>query len=238
MEGHIIWQNTSNSSFSTDRLPESILDFASTLPDSRRRLFLHGRALLAEMVFCIAGVERLPDIHYSKNGRPCFAENTMPDFSVGYTGNFVAVALCTEGYVGIDVEVIRLRSQQSLQFQEGFLSTVEQSWINTHPDSLEAMSQIWTIRRSLLKLPATTPAHATPLRVHPLLGRVNLEDLPQASVFSDIYYNVAWACSHSQNLSSLNVWEKAPNDRLEKKDIIIARARAQISSSFLSFYSV
>jgi len=96
----------------THRLSAEVLTATAAFSAKRRQRFLQGRILLAEMMFYLYGLPTLPPIATTPTGRPCFADNHLPDFSLAYASDTVGVLLSNEGKVGLDIEVMRARGGQ------------------------------------------------------------------------------------------------------------------------------
>jgi len=137
----------------TMRVPQDVMTSAGHLPDKRRGRFLAARALLAQLMLRVYGIRDLPPLIASSSGRPCFADPNLPDFSISYAGNMVGVLLAEEGgRAGLDMEIVRAHSRQAQDALTQGLSSGEKAWINAQQDFMEAVTQIWTLRQSILKL--------------------------------------------------------------------------------------
>lgn len=47
--------------------------------------------LLAELMLRVYGIQQLPELITLSNGRPCFADPNLPDFSIAYAGGQIDV---------------------------------------------------------------------------------------------------------------------------------------------------
>jgi phosphopantetheinyl transferase len=188
------------------QLSQQITESASNLPERRRTRFLVARMLLAEMLLRLYGISPLPEIRLSPNGRPHFADPQLPDFSIAYAGNIVGVLLAGEdGSVGLDMEIVRAHSRQTLERYSREISPAEKAWILAQTDPDEAATQLWTMRQSILKL-SDNPKKDS-LRLHPASGRLRSLLQPQTEAFSDVEPLIIWSCAHSSGCERLSLWE-------------------------------
>ncbi|WP_192456243.1 4'-phosphopantetheinyl transferase family protein [Musicola keenii] len=187
------------------RLSDDLILSTHSFSVKRRERYLKSRALLAEMMFYFFGYPVLPPLMISPNGRPCFVDPHLPDFSLGYAGNTIAILLSEEGKVGMDVEIVRFRSQQTPPEPLQPLSHAEKAWINAQLDPLEAATQLCTIRQSVLKIPGFRNGPES-LKLHPASGRLRARHIPDVEVISDVDDYLAWACAHTPRLSRLVLW--------------------------------
>lgn len=188
------------------RLSPRITEAARNLPERRRMRFLAARMLLAEMLLRLYGIPQLPDITQSPNGRPCFIDPRLPDFSIAYAGNMVGVLLAGEdGLVGLDMEIVRAHSRQTLEHFSREISPAEKAWVQAQADPDEAATQLWTLRQSVLKL--TDNQKKDSLQLHPASGRMRSLLLPQAEAVSDVEPLIIWSCALSPGCERLSLWE-------------------------------
>lgn len=85
-------------------------------------------------------------IQYSNNGAP-FIEETPYHLSISHCKGIVAIAICKQYTIGLDVEPI---SEKALRLHEKFINSNEANLLNTH-DSL-LMTRAWSCKETLLKL--------------------------------------------------------------------------------------
>ncbi|OON40235.1 phosphopantetheinyl transferase [Izhakiella australiensis] len=192
----------------THRLSAELIAHTYRFSERRRERFLAARALLAELMQHVYGFSSLPDLITTSSGRPCFADPRLPDFSLAYAGNMVGVLLADEGCrAGLDMEMIRAHSRQAREHQAEMLSSGEQAWINAQQDPIEAATQIWTLRQSVLKLTGEGASGMHSLRLHPASGRLRSVTLPDIQAICDVEPLMIWSCALSPDCDRLRLWE-------------------------------
>lgn len=128
-----------------------VIDNSKQLKGNRQKQFIAGRYLLAELLNDHYAITCLPNIIRCANQRPCFEKSQLPDFNISHSGDYIAVALASNGRVGIDIEQNRPRKHYQ-KIAKQFFSDVENDWLNQQIDSLSAFWQLWTLREAALKL--------------------------------------------------------------------------------------
>ncbi|WJV53889.1 hypothetical protein PCO82_22375 [Pectobacteriaceae bacterium CE90] len=201
------------------RLSDDLISSTQGFSVKRRERYLKSRALLAEMMFYFFGYPVLPPMMVSPNGRPCFIDPHLPDFSFGYAGNTIAILLSEEGKVGMDVEIVHIWSNQKIQ------THAEKAWIEAQLDPLEAATQLCTIRQSILKIPGFNKGEPESLKLHPASGRLRSKHVPEVEVISDIDDYLAWACAHTPTLNQLVLWNYTSACGMRKSGEIIQQQR-------------
>ncbi|MCZ4059688.1 4'-phosphopantetheinyl transferase superfamily protein [Pantoea sp. LMR881] len=209
MAGHFVrW--TGDPGFSPEgmRIPQDVFNTAQRFADKRRGRFLAARTLLAQLMLRVYGINELPPLITKFNGRPAFADSNLPDFSIAYAGNMVGVLLAEEGgRAGLDIEIVRAHSRQTQeQLMQGFTSG-EIAWINAQQDFMEAVTQIWTLRQSILKLTGEGESGLDSLRLLPGAGRLRSTLYPDVQVVCDAEPTLVWACALSSATQRLHLWE-------------------------------
>jgi len=188
---------------------QAVLDHASRLPARRRERFLAVRALLAELMLKVYGLTPLPELTTCKYGRPLFANRDLPDFSIAYAGNVIGVLLAEEGgRVGLDMEMVRAHSRQTIEYHQRFISSSERTWINAQPDPLEASTQIWTLRQSVVKLAGEGEREMAAICLQPGAGRLRATRFPDVQVISDVEPSLVWSCALLTNTDRLCLWDR------------------------------
>lgn len=213
MACHFIRWDATTDSLRTHRLSSDVIEQTASFSAKRRRRFLQGRILLAEMMFYLYGIPQLPPIATTPTGRPCFADSHLPDFSLAYAGNTIGVLLSLEGKVGLDIEVMRARGQNLLH---QYLSSTENAWITAQYDRLEAETQLWSIRQSVLKLSGLSNSEQGSLHLHPFSGHLRSSIAPNVQVMSDAEEYLCWACAHEPGLNRLICWQYDEIQGLQK----------------------
>ncbi|WP_075183342.1 4'-phosphopantetheinyl transferase superfamily protein [Pantoea sp. 1.19] len=191
----------------TGRLPPQLIVGSEGLPERRRGRFLAARALLAELMLHVYGMPELPPLTVSATGRPAFSDPALPDFSIAYAGNVVGVLLADEGgRAGLDMEIVRAHSRQTLEQHYQHFTSAELAWINAQSDPAEAATQIWTLRQSILKLTGEQE-YERHLQLHPASGRLRAAGQPPIQVVSDAETLLVWSCAFSPENDRLRLWE-------------------------------
>ncbi len=203
------WVMTDNEP-NTHRLPADVLDFANSLLPKQRTRFIHGRALLAEIMFYLYGTTHLPQVVMLPSGRPSFATSGLPDFSLAYAGNTIGVMLSGEGKVGLDLEILHARSPVH-QSRQSALSAVEKTWISMQTDPDESASQLECIRQSVHKLSGQSDITSDTLSLHPSSGRLRSSITANVQVMSDIEGSEIWSCAHAPAIQRLICWHYTPS---------------------------
>lgn len=136
---------------SSSLLSNQVIQQATMMDKRRQKQFVACRYLLAELLNEHFGITSLPNIKIGSNSRPQFEKTNLPDFNISHSGDFIAVAICSEGLVGLDIEHDRPRKNIQ-KIAKQFFSSSENSWLNQQNDPLAAFWQLWTLRESALKL--------------------------------------------------------------------------------------
>ncbi|STR05317.1 Uncharacterised protein [Hafnia alvei] len=145
--------------------------------------------------------------------------------------------LGTNGKVGMDVEIIRARQGGFIHLQQQYITSGEKIWIDGQADRLEATTQLWAIRESVLKISGLGTSGLQTLRLLPGAGKLRSTVTPQVETISAIQGEIAWACSKSPTLGQLNYWLM---DQEENQLVnITAEKQAELkeSASYLRFTS-
>ncbi|MEM6161432.1 phosphopantetheinyl transferase [Erwinia sp. P6884] len=189
-------------------LPDPVVNLASSLPEKRRARYLASRVVLAALMQQIYGIAVLPEITMSSNGRPCFADPELPDFSIAYAGNIVGVLLADEeGHGGLGMEFVRAHSRQAIEQLASGLSSGEKAWIRAQADPYEAATQLWAIRQSVLKLSDKADHGTHTLRLLPASGRLRSQAFPDTQAISDVEDLLVWSCAFSRGSDRLHLWD-------------------------------
>jgi len=186
----------------SSRLTRATHDWANQLPSYRRTRYLASRSLLAELLFMLYGIKRLPDIKLSASGRPHFVDATLPDFSVAYAGNIVGVLLAPEGQCGLDMNLQR-RFAASVPDPTYSAGGNEIIWANNQQDPNEARSQLHTLRQSIHKL-IEVPEEF--LQLLPISGRLKVDNAPYIETISDVEDILVWGCAATPGIVGLQLW--------------------------------
>ena len=200
------------------RLPLQIVEHANRFSEKRRARYLAARTLLAELMQRVYGMPTLPELITTANGRPCFADPDLPDFSFAYAGSMVGVVLAEEGgRAGLDMEIVRAHSRQTMEYHFKCLSSGEKAWINAQNDAIEASTQLWTLRQSILKLTGEGEGQdgSSSLRLHPASGRMRSVTWPDIHALCDVEPLLVWSCALSPGTDRLRLWEYNENEGWE-----------------------
>ena len=144
-------QFDSTSLLNSSLISQQVIEQASQFNGKRQLQFVACRYLLAELLNDYFDIPSLPNIIIGLNQRPHFEKANLPDFNISHSGDYIAVAVCSEGKIGIDIEQHRPR-KQFLNIAKQFFSEQEIAWMNQQKDNLSAFWQLWTLRESALKL--------------------------------------------------------------------------------------
>ncbi|RPD97572.1 4'-phosphopantetheinyl transferase superfamily protein [Candidatus Pantoea deserta] len=209
MASHFVrWMGDPGIAADAMRMPQDVLDQARQLPDKRRGRFLIARLMLAQLMLRVYGINTLPALITQSNGRPAFADRDLPDFSIAYAGNMVGVLLAEEGgRAGLDMEIVRAHSRQTQEQLMQALTSGERAWINAQQDFMEAVTQIWTLRQSILKLTGEGSDHMESLQLHPAAGRLRSISYPDIQAVCDAEPTLVWSCALSPATQRLHLWE-------------------------------
>ncbi|CAI2122011.1 4'-phosphopantetheinyl transferase family protein [Serratia ficaria] len=221
----------------TRRLSAEVIAATAAFSIKRRQRFLQGRILLAELMFYLYGLPLLPPIATTPTGRPCFADHHLPDFSLAYAANTVGVLLSAEGKVGLDIEVMRARGGRQNALQPPHPTPAETAWIAAQDDRLEAETQLWSIRQSVLKISGLGNSGQSTLRLHPFSGHLRSSATPEVQVMSDADEYLSWACARAPGLERLVCWQYEEPQGLQKDGEISARSPAE-STRFVRLTSL
>lgn len=191
------------------RLPSSCHDWSRTLPEHHRSRYLASRALLAELVFMLYGLSELPEIITQPNGRPVFADRSLPHFSLAYAGNMVGVAIATSGLCGLDMELQRATRGFHTPHapEQQVFSSNERLWINNQSDPNEAQAQIISLRQSVLKMASQPQDTAGFLQLLPGSGRLRVAQPEPVEALCDAEDVLIWSVAVSPAIESLKIWE-------------------------------
>lgn len=191
------------------RLPSSCHDWSRTLPEHHRTRYLASRALLAELVFMLYGLSELPEIITQPNGRPVFADRSLPHFSLAYAGNMVGVAIATSGLCGLDMELQRATRGFHTPHapEQQVFSSNERLWINNQSDPNEAQAQIISLRQSVLKMASQPQDTAGFLQLLPGSGRLRVAQPEPVEALCDAEDVLIWSVAVSPAIESLKIWE-------------------------------
>ena len=208
MASHFVrWMGNSLLSSESPRVSQDVINSADRFPDKRRSRFLAARELLAQLMLRVYGIRELPPLVTTSSGRPCFADPNLPDFSIAYAGNMVGVLLAEEGgRAGLDMEIVRAHSRQTQDTLTQDLSSGEKAWINAQQDFMEAVTQIWTLRQSILKLTGEASGIGS-LQLHPAAGRLRSSVFPDIQAVCDAEPMLVWSCALSPGTERLCLWE-------------------------------
>ena len=87
------------------------------------------------------------------------------------------------------------------------LTSGERTWINAQQDFMEAVTQIWTLRQSILKLTGEGSDNMASLRLQPAAGRLRSTIYPDIQAVCDAEPTLVWSCALSPATQRLHLWE-------------------------------
>ncbi|AEX50875.1 4'-phosphopantetheinyl transferase [Rahnella aquatilis CIP 78.65 = ATCC 33071] len=137
-------------SFSFSRLPAEWLMKSEGMNPARRQQWCAGRALLAEALSVFSGCDNLPAMQISSQGKPYFADASLPHFSLSHSKHHLQLLLCPAGEGGGDVEQIRPRPRYPDVARAAF-TDIECQWLVEQADPQTAFWQLWCLREAWLK---------------------------------------------------------------------------------------
>lgn len=132
-------------------LPAWIQEQSSILPEKRRREFLAGRFLLADLLQRYWQQSQLPDLMVSDNAKPIFCDPSLPQFNISHSGDRIAVGVSCLEPIGLDIEKHRVQPNRQ-KIAQVFFSVQEREWLTQQEDENAAFWQLWTLREAALKL--------------------------------------------------------------------------------------
>lgn len=134
------------SSLSTDNWAEALTRYAPE--GAQRARWLAGRGLLSRLF----ASEPLPEIIYSEQGKPGFADHYPLWFSVSHCEDDIALIVSDEGDVGCSLEHIRAQDNWRTLANAVFSSAEHAELENEAPDNqLAAFWRIWTRKGAIVK---------------------------------------------------------------------------------------
>lgn len=128
-------------------LPNNLREQASSFAQERRKSFFAGRFLLLKTLEKFYQIKTLPQICKNAHGKPFFLSDSLPNFNISHTKNFIGLAL-SSGCIGLDLEVLR-KTKDDLW--ERVFSKNEIDALKNAEDKDVLFARFWTIRESLLK---------------------------------------------------------------------------------------
>lgn len=198
----------------SSRLDDATYHWVNRLPPYRRIRYLASRSLLAELMFMLYAIKRLPDITLSSSGRPQFSDSALPDFSLAYTGNIVGVLLAHDGRCGLSMSLHRHVAMSPLNIAYA-ASGNETIWADNQQDPSEAHSQLQALRKSVIKL-IDEPTPISSLQLRPFSGRLKIDNVPYIETISDVEDILIWGCAATLNIEKLHLWVRDQNQYWQK----------------------
>ncbi|PLR37350.1 hypothetical protein CYR55_10455 [Chimaeribacter californicus] len=123
---------------------------AHWLPPSVRAAMPQPQRLAGRVLLSRALNRPLPPLLIAESGKPCFAEPSLPAFSLSHSGQTVALLLSSGGEVGCDIEQVRARPRFAALAAQSF-SPACCHWLRRQRDPLAAFWQLWTVHEAVLK---------------------------------------------------------------------------------------
>ncbi|PWK94902.1 phosphopantetheinyl transferase [Pantoea allii] len=209
MAGHFVrWAGNPGQRLVDMTMTQDVIDSVRHVADKRRERFLAARIILKQLMQRVYGLHHLPPIVNCHNGRPAFVDPDLPDFNIAYAGNTVGVLLAEErSQVGLEIDIVRAHSRQTQEQMMQGLSSGEITWINAQQDVPEAVTQIWTLRRSVMKLQGGDETGLTSLQLLPGAGRLRSTLHTDLQILCDAEPTLVWSCALSPQVRHLHLWE-------------------------------
>ena len=133
-------------------VPAPIRLAAKEFSPSRHASFMAGRSLLAVWCQLHYGCSELPEMVMGPHGRPAFRDPLLPEFSISHSGDWLAIALCAAGPLGVDIEMGQ-RRRQILPLACRFYAQSEYEWLLALPEAEQepAFYRLWSRKEAVLK---------------------------------------------------------------------------------------
>lgn len=194
-------------SLTSIRLSTECHAWARELPIHHRERYLASHALLAELIFMLYGITSLPPIIFC-DGKPTFADSTLPAFSQAWAGNITGVVLTTEGTCGLDMALHHTANSFGAPFtfngnQFNFTRS-ETIWINNQSDPWEARLQLAALHQSVRKLADDS---ADNIQISPGAGRLLTGNNQRVEALCDAEDVLIWALCASPGIEKLKLWD-------------------------------
>ena len=132
--------------------PEEYRHWHEIRQPGRQREYLLGRVLLrrllAERLHCPAGSLAF---HIGEHGKPMLCNHHW-QFNLSHSGEWLVIALCEEGPLGVDIEM-GLRHRSILPLAKRFYAPSEYQWLNALPreEQHSAFYRLWSRKEAVLK---------------------------------------------------------------------------------------
>ncbi|MFV7562866.1 4'-phosphopantetheinyl transferase family protein [Aeromonas sp. PS2Canimalfood6] len=132
--------------------PEEYRHWHEIRQPGRQREYLLGRVLLrrllAERLHCPAGSLAF---HIGEHGKPMLCNHHW-QFNLSHSGDWLVLALCREGPLGVDIEM-GLRRRPILPLAKRFYAPSEYQWLNALPreEQHSAFYRLWSRKEAVLK---------------------------------------------------------------------------------------
>ncbi|MCU7794971.1 4'-phosphopantetheinyl transferase family protein [Aeromonas caviae] len=132
--------------------PEEYRHWHEIRQPGRQREYLLGRVLLrrllAERLHCPAGSLAF---HIGEHGKPMLCNHHW-QFNLSHSGDWLVLALCREGPLGVDIEM-GLRRRPILPLAKRFYAPSEYQWLSAQPreEQHSAFYRLWSRKEAVLK---------------------------------------------------------------------------------------
>lgn len=132
--------------------PEEYRHWHEIRQPGRQREYLLGRVLLrrllAERLHCPAGSLAF---HIGEHGKPMLCNHHW-QFNLSHSGDWLAIALCASGPLGVDIEMGQ-RRRQILPLAHRFYAQSEYEWQLALPEAEQesAFYRLWSRKEAVLK---------------------------------------------------------------------------------------
>lgn len=115
--------------------------------EADRSAFIAGRRLIRDALAIWLGVEDVP-LAVDALGKPYCPLSGAPEFNVSHSGGWVALAMSLNGSVGVDIESLERKVDQTALANRFFSESERQYVLEGSP---EAFFEIWTRKEAYLK---------------------------------------------------------------------------------------
>jgi len=187
-------------------LPPDLIEKTQSLRPSRRHQYLACRFILARLLKKQYAISTLPLIQIGDNQRPVFADTTLPDFNISHSQQYIAVAICSAGKIGLDIESIRPR-KSLLNIANSHFSPSEYQYLASlnEAEQIKTFWQLWTSKEAALKLSAKGVWQMKQLQLNLAENTVYSPYCQSIYLYHQRYQTIQWAICSDQSLSAQHI---------------------------------
>lgn len=108
--------------------------------------------LLAHGASAQWGMDKLPDLERSGDGKPFFTQSSLCHFNLSHSEPYALCAL-DDAPVGVDIQVVRNRWREGLP--KRVCSETELAWLDAQSDRWRAFALLWALKEAKVKYTGT-----------------------------------------------------------------------------------